>query len=258
MIRYLRGVVSRVEGTDRCTVRVEDRELEVESPRSPRPIAPGDDVLVAANELEVGLQTLEVQILLGPWPSDVPDPAGPLGLANTPVVVLPDNRTSEPELARAGALRTGGDPVVLHVRAGMPAFALALLVGITEGADLAIVAGGDGPTLQLVRELAGRPLPALPLSSPRSIDAFLAGCEIDLDVPVPSLDGDARAALLKLLRPFALEDRHHVVEVDPRPAFDQLHRPVPDDLTLLAVAAAGVLAGRLATRNRRWRADTQT
>ena len=256
MIRYLRGVVATVEGAERCAVRIGHRELEVSSPRSPRPMVPGDEVVVAVNEVEVGLQTLEERILLGLWPADVPDPAGPLGLANTPVVVLAGDETPGLELARAGALRAGAD-VVLHVRASVPAFALVLLVGITDGADVAIVTDGDGPTLHLVRALGGRPLPVLPLSSPGSIDAFLAGCDVDLDVPVPSLDGDARAALREVLRPFALEDRHHVVEVDFRSASDELHRRVFDDLISFAVAAVGVLAGRLAIRNRRLRADTQ-
>lgn len=228
------------------------------SPRSPRPIAPGDEVLVLANELQVGPRTLEIEILLGPWPPDVPDPAGPLGLATTPVVVLGGDAPADLELVRAGILRAGSAPAVLHLRAGVPALGLVLLVGITEGADVAIITEGDGRTLQLVRALGGRPLPALAPSSPGSIGAFLAGCEVDLDVPVPSLDGDARAALREVLRPFALEERHHLVEVDPRPAFDELRRPVPDDLTSLTLAAAGVLAGRLAARNRRWRADTQT
>lgn len=258
MIRYLRGVVSTVDGTDRCTVRVGDRESQLPSPRSPRAIAPGDEVLVVTNEIHVGLQTREAEILLGPWPSDVPDPAGPLGLAATPVVVLGGDAAADLELVRAGVLRAGAAPAVLHLRAGVPALGLVLLVGITEGADVGIVTEGDGPTLQLVRALGGRPLPALPLSSPGSIGAFLAGCEVDLDVPVPSLEGDARAALREVLRPFALEERHHLVEVDPRPAFDHLRRRVPGDLTSLTLAAAGVLAGRLAARNRRWRAETQT
>jgi hypothetical protein len=45
--------------------------------------------------------------------------------------------------------------------------------------------------------------------------------------------------------------------VDPRPAFDELGLDVHDArLDQLAAAAAGILAGRLAAANARWRRDT--
>jgi hypothetical protein len=49
---------------------------------------------------------------------------------------------------------------------------------------------------------------------------------------------------------------HHLVEVDPRPAYDELGLDLGGaGLGQLAAAAAGVLAGRLAARNERWRRD---
>jgi hypothetical protein len=46
------------------------------------------------------------------------------------------------------------------------------------------------------------------------------------------------------------------VDVDPAPAFDELGRDLSAaDLDTLGGGAAGVLAGRLAVRNRRWRAQ---
>jgi hypothetical protein len=86
-------------------------------------------------------------------------------------------------------------------------------------------------------------------------------------VPVPALEDDTqRARIWDALRAARLEERHQLVEVDGRPALDELAsrrieprsmgRGVDDDpACFLAAGAAGVLAGRLAEGNRRWRAE---
>ncbi len=92
-------------------------------------------------------------------------------------------------------------------------------------------------------------------------------CLVDVDVPVPVLDDDR--SVRRSARPSrrrGLEERHQLVDVDGRPALDELRergveiltmgRSVADDPAFfLAAGAAGVLAGRAAAANRRWRAQ---
>jgi hypothetical protein len=79
----------------------------------------------------------------------------------------------------------------------------------------------------------------------------------DLNVPVPLLEEEARLVVWDSLRAARVEERHHLVEVDGRPALDELsERGTPrvgDELQLLAAGAAGVLTGRMAAANRKWR-----
>jgi Protein of unknown function (DUF3866) len=82
---------------------------------------------------------------------------------------------------------------------------------------------------------------------------------------VPALDDDEhRDAVWGALRSARLEDRYQLVEVDGRPALEELAargieprsmgRGVEEDPAFfLAAGAAGVLAGRVAAGNRRWR-----
>ena len=86
-----------------------------------------------------------------------------------------------------------------------------------------------------------------------------------MNVPVPVLGDDGqRTAVWDALRSRKLEETHHLVEVDGAPAVDELRargidvrsmgRGIDDDPAFfLAAGAAGVLAGRLAAENRRWR-----
>jgi hypothetical protein len=86
-----------------------------------------------------------------------------------------------------------------------------------------------------------------------------------VNVAVPALDDDAqRKSVWDALRARRLEDRHQLVEVDGRPAIHVLDeagievtsmgRSVADDPAFfLAAGAAGVLAGRMAARSRRYR-----
>jgi hypothetical protein len=93
-------------------------------------------------------------------------------------------------------------------------------------------------------------------------------CKVDVNVPVPMLEDDAqRSAVWEALRSRRLEEIHHLVEVDGAPAVEELRarsldvrtmgRGIEDDPAFfLAAGAAGVLAGRLAAENRRWRQST--
>jgi hypothetical protein len=92
----------------------------------------------------------------------------------------------------------------------------------------------------------------LPLEHPDEIADLLDASGVDLDVPIPTVPGEAEPRILG--GPAGqLDPRHHPVQVDPRPAFAELGRAVSGATRLeLATAAAGVLAGRLASASRRW------
>jgi hypothetical protein len=82
------------------------------------------------------------------------------------------------------------------------------------------------------------------------------------------LEDDAqRSAVWEALRSRRLEEIHHLVEVDGAPAVQELRarridvrtmgRGIEDDPAFFqAAGAAGILAGRLAAENRRWRRST--
>jgi hypothetical protein len=134
----------------------------------------------------------------------------------------------------------------------------------------------SGHALMAAATLGGRPIPALRVSfadererhrgvSHHSLTILADVCKVDVHVPVPVLEDDEqRAAVWKGLRSRTLEEVHHLVEVDGRPAVEELlargidvrsmGRGIEDDPAFfLAAGAAGVLAGRLAAENRRWR-----
>ena len=84
--------------------------------------------------------------------------------------------------------------------------------------------------------------------------------------PVPALEDADRARLWDSLRADRIEERHHLVEVDGRPALVALRALAAapahpdaglstrlDGVAALAAGAAGVLAGRMAAGGRRWR-----
>lgn len=210
--------------------------------------SPAGDLL-ATVDVPIGPTRRHVRLTLGPWDGDDFDPAG---LRGAPVVVVPDPTWTE--LVRRGALRAGGQPTVLLLPGDAPRMGIQLLVAHREGVDVTIVEAGGGATMTLARYLGGRPIPALPLPGRDRVEALFAGCEVDVDIAVPSLDGKDRARLRATIEPLGLHDVHHLVEVDPRPAFDDLGVAIagasPGALT---AAAAGVLAGRVSVRSRRWR-----
>jgi hypothetical protein len=134
----------------------------------------------------------------------------------------------------------------------------------------------SGHALMAAATLGGRPIPAVRVSfadqrgrhrgvSHHSLTILADVCKVDVHVPVPVLDDDVRRAVVwDALRSRKLEEKHHLVEVDGQPALEELRardldvrtmgRGIDDDPAFfLAAGAAGVLAGRLAAENRRWR-----
>jgi hypothetical protein len=134
----------------------------------------------------------------------------------------------------------------------------------------------SGNIMNAAAAIGGRPIASLRISfadprerhrgvSHHSLTILRDVCLVSADVPVPTLDDDEqRDAVWDALRSAKLEDRHQLVEVDGRPALGELAtrgiqprsmgRGVEDDPAFfLAAGAAGVLAGRVAAGNRRWR-----
>jgi hypothetical protein len=133
----------------------------------------------------------------------------------------------------------------------------------------------SGHALMAAATLNGRPIPALRVSfadergrhrgvSHHSLTILADVCKVDVNVPVPLLDEEQRTAVWDALRSRQLEEIHHLVEVDGRPAVQELQardidvetmgRGIEDDPAFfLAAGAAGVLGGRMAGENRRWR-----
>jgi hypothetical protein len=159
-------------------------------------------------------------------------------------------------------------------------------------ADVAIVADGpgnlgtettwgvsalaSGDALNAVETLGGRPVAALRVSfaderprhhgvSHHSLTILEKVATVRANVAVPTLEDEAqRTALWDALRARHLEERHQLVEVDGRPALDELARrgvevesmgrgPAEDPAFFLAAGAAGVLAARIAAGSRAWR-----
>ncbi len=161
-------------------------------------------------------------------------------------------------------------------------------------ADVVVVGDGPGNTgtrlpwgatnvasamaLNAAAILGGRPVAALRVSfadrrpehagvSHHSITALSRVALVPVHVAVPALpDDDRRQAVWRALRDAGLEERHQLIEATGQPALELLReagvepesmgRGVADDLEFfLAAGAAGVLAGRMAARDRTWRAQ---
>jgi hypothetical protein len=256
MIAFRRGVLVDTTSAD-VVVEIDGERLVAEVPVSFGATPVGLSLLVGQTTVEVGVERRDLTMAIGPWPPDALDPAGPMGLASTPVIVLPDPVWSD--LATAGALRAGRQPACVRLPGDAPALGLQMLVAVTEGADVVLVEGAAGPHLRVARLLGGRPLGVLPLPDRDAIAAMLHGCGLDVHVPVPSLEDPERSLVADCLRPLTLEATHHLVDVDPAPAFEQAGVDLDRaSLHARAAAAAGVLAGRLAASNRRWGAQLET
>jgi hypothetical protein len=171
-------------------------------------------------------------------------------LPSIPVIVL--GGAALGPVAEAGARRAGqGARIVRVTPAGD--VAPALWGATAGGAEIVIVDAGGREELRIAGHLGARPLAALPLEHADAIEAFLPA-DVDVHVPLPTPDEAIRARVLAIVASFGLEAIHHLVEVDPRPAFAELGVDAGAvDLDRLAAGAAGVLAGRLAAGNRRWR-----
>jgi hypothetical protein len=196
-----------------------------------------------------------------------PEPPGSPGLLRmVPVVLLPEGSILEPVLA--GIARAGGGASV-RVVSGMDERRAVLERGVSTEVVVATV---DRPSEELVGwvtallDRGARPLPVLRATLAAGVEAsslsMLGELPQGLNVAVPALEDDAARSLVwSTLRRAGVEERHHLVDVDGRPALDELASrgtAVEGDLiTLLAAGAAGVLGGRMAAGNRIWRAQLE-
>lgn len=204
-----------------------------------------EDGLVAVSRVRVGTGEVELRVPLGPWTGA--DPA-PRGLAGTPVVAILDGRAAD--LAVAGARRSG------RLRPDLIPTADDRGALLRATAEVVVLPDLSGALLAAIRALGGRPLPAIPFEDAEAVGSLFADCPVDVDVVVPAVE-PARTRAREVALDLGLDGMHHLVEVDPRPAFAELGRP-PDGASLaeLAAGAVGVLAGRVAAGNRRWRGRT--
>lgn len=215
-------------------------------------VEPGaDGVPHVVAHVTVGVRTEIVRVPLARSHGDV-DPAG---MRNAPVVVLTDLHL-EP-LVREGAERAGR-ALVTTIRAADEPLGGPLLDAAAAAEVVVLVSDPEssGEALVVARALEGRPLPVVPLDDVEAGRAMLRGCWVDLDVAIPSVGGALRDRLREAVEGLGLLADHHVVEVDPRPALAGRRDTGDPTLSELSAAATGVLAGRLAARNRSWRGDT--
>ena len=249
MIVFLRGRVdTRAEG-DGVWVQTPRDRIHARALVPIEPVEAGEDVLVAVASVHIGVRALEFAVALGGWPPGS-DPSDPAGLASTPVVLLSDGRAAP--IAIAGIERAGRDPTVVRLDGSAPALGLALLRARAAGAEVVVVSSADGRHLDLVRVLGGRAVLALPSADPDVVRSWLGAAELDADIPIPV---GARETVRQGIGPLDLEDVHQLVEVDPSPALDAAGRTAQGaSIAELAAGSAGVLAGRIAAGNRRWRA----
>jgi hypothetical protein len=211
-----------------------------------------DGMPQAVARITVGVRTETVRVPLGRWHGEL----HPGGLRQIPVVVL-TSAELEP-LVRRGAERAGRATVTTIAASDAPLGGRLLRAAPT--AEVLVFVTDDvsaAASLVVARALEGRPLPVVPLSDDDAARSMLRDCWVDLDVAIPSVDGILRDRVRVAAEHLGLFADHHVVEVDPRPALGDHRDPDALDPTLreLSAAATGVLAGRLAARNRSWRAD---
>ena len=210
----------------------------------------GDGVPHAVARVTVGVRAEIVRVPLARSHGDV-DPGG---MRNAPVVLLTDP-DHEP-LVRAGAERAGR-ALVTTIGASDEPLGSSLLHAAAAGEVVVLVTEppSAGAALVVARALEGRPLPVMPFDDEVAARTMLDGCWVDLDVAIPSIDGALRDRLRGAVERLGMFADHHVVEVDPRPALAGRRDGADPTPSELSAAAAGVLAGRLAARNRSWRGD---
>ena len=183
----------------------------------------------------------------------------------------------------------GGDLEAVNVFSG-------LLAGrAVADADVIVVADGpgkvgtatrwgasdvaSGTALNAAGILGGRPVAALRVSfadptyrhhgvSPHSVTVLSEVALVPVHVAVPALDDERRGMVWDALKKAGLEERHQLVEVTGQPAVDLLSergiraetmgRSIEEEPAFfLAAGAAGVLAGRMAAGDTRWRDEVE-
>jgi hypothetical protein len=183
----------------------------------------------------------------------------------------------------------GGDLEAVNVFSGL------LAARAVAEADAVVVADGPGKVgtatrwgasdvasgmaLNAAGILRGRAVAALRLNfadpayrhhgvSPHSITVLSEVAVVPAHVAVPTLDDEQRGVVWEALKEAGLEERHQLVEVNGRPALDLLAQAGVGAETMgrsleeepaffLAAGAAGVLAGRMAAGDARWRDEVE-
>lgn len=134
-----------------------------------------------------------------------------------------------------------------------------------------------GHVLNAAEVLGGRPVAALRVSfadqrerhrgvSHHSLTILKDVCTVEANVAVPTLEAPERHHVWSALRSAGLETKHRLVEVLGWPAVHALEergiavtsmgRSLEDDpIFFLAAGGAGILAGRMAVRSSKWKAD---
>ena len=250
MIAYVRGRLDAVTGAGEVRIDTDRGPIVARTYAPAAGLAKGDEVIAASATIAVGIEDHDLTALLGPWAQGRPDPAGALGLALTPVVLL--SAATTVDVALAGAVRAGRAPGIGRLEGATPALGLALLAATAAGAEVIVITEAEGRHIDLVRTLGGRAVVALPSCNARTVAAWVDGAELGADIPIPTTDRDAATQIASL----GLEASHLLVQVDPTPALGAAGAGPSDDFAVLTAAAAGLLAGRIAAGNRRWRADT--
>ena len=214
----------RAAGHDRPGRRRGDRRRRTGrgGPGPARPDGRRCVALVAQTTVEVGIERCELTMAIGPWPSDAPDPAGPLGLASTPVIVLPDPVVVRPRRRRRPPGGSASRPAS-GFPAMRPRWVCRLLLAVAEGAEVVLVEGG-GAAAPARRPGARRSsacrAPAA-RSATRSRRRFTVPAGSTSTCPSRRSRSRSAPSWRACLRPLALETPHHLVEVDPAPAFDR-------------------------------------
>lgn len=183
----------------------------------------------------------------------------------------------------------GGDLEAVNVFSGL------LAARAVAEADAVVVADGPGKVgtatrwgasdvssgmaLNAAGILRGRPVAALRLNfadpsyrhhglSPHSVTVLSEVAVMPVHVAVPSLGEEQRSAVWEALKEAGLEERHQLVEVTGQPALDLLAEAgvraetmgrglAEEPAFFLAAGAAGVLAGRMAAGDTRWRDEVE-
>ena len=177
-----------------------------------------------------------------------------------PVVLVP--APGMLEIVLAGVARAGQAPTVSVVDTTA---VLAALVARGSDAEAVVIVTSSFPGMAEIvarlLEAGARPIPALEAARGTGVSAatttLLGEVPGGLNVPGPSVDeDDERWRLWSSLRNAGIDERHHLVDVDGRPALAELAARGAsvegEPIGTLAAGAAGVLAGRLVAGNRRW------
>lgn len=209
-----------------------------------------DGTVEAVSDVRVGTERRTVRVPLGVFDG----PIGRTGLRNVPIVVVVSRAPAE--LVRAGAERAGKVHVVEAAPSAHRPLGARLIELVADSAEAVFtIARSDevARALTTARALGGRPLPVLPFDDPVAARTMLEGCDVELDIALPSIGDAAWSEIRRVADELGIFDAHHPIEVDPRPALRDEGAIADRTLHDLAAAATGVLAGRIAAGNRRWR-----